>query len=155
MPSSHWLVALPIALILLGLALASAVTAVRGRAGSLSRTGRLGVRSEAAVRSDLAFKLANRVAWPIVAAAAGVAGFCGLVILVAPLALSTTLVIFALALIGSTALLIKAGQLGDRSAQAMPKPATRPGGTSCGGCACGGGGCAVLKKGSPSETAAG
>jgi hypothetical protein len=154
MPSSHWPVALPLALILLALAIAAAFTAVRGRAGSLRRDGRLGVRSEAATRSDIAFRLANRVAWPIVGGAAGISGVCALLILAAPLQIPTALVIFALAVAGSSMLLIKAGQLGDRAAQTVPRPAAKPGGASCGGCGCGAGGCAVLKRDAPADTAA-
>ena len=153
MPSSHWLVALPLALILLVLAVPAAITAHRGRLGSLPRTGRLGVRSEASMRSEPAFRLANQVTWPIVAGAAAVAGVCGVVLVASPLAIPTALVIFALALIGSTVLLVKAGQLGDRAARTVPKPASKPGGGSCSGCACGGGGCSVLQRTSAAETA--
>lgn len=155
MPSSPWLVTFPLALALIGLAALSAVTALRGRAGTLPRGGRLGVRSAAAVISDQAFRVANRVAWPIVAGAAMVAGVCGIVVLAAPLALPTVLVVFAVALIGSTALLVKAGQLGDRAARTVPPPARRPGGASCGGCGCGGGGCAGLTRTNAAEPAAG
>ena len=155
MPSSHWLVALPLAVVLLVIAAVAALTAARGRVGGLSADGRLGVRSEAAVRSAQAFNLANRVAWPIVAGAGAVAGGCGLLVAAAPVGVPTTVVIFALGLAGSTALLVKAGQLGDRAARTVPKPAIKPGGGSCSGCACGGGGCAGLTRTSPAETAAG
>ncbi len=155
MSSSYPLVVLPLALILLVLAAVAAVTAVRGRRGSLRRDGRLGVRSAAATRSDRAFALANRVAWPIVAGAAGISGVCALIIAAARLAIPTVLIIFAVALGGCTVLLVKAGQLGDRAAQTVPKPATKPGNASCGGCGCGGGGCSGLKRGTPAETAAG
>lgn len=154
MPSTHWLVALPLALILFAVAIPAASTAVRGRAGTLPRSGRLGVRSEAALRSDQAFRAANRVAWPIVAGAAVASGVVGIILVAAPLAVPTVLVIFALALIGASVLLVKAGQLGDRVARTVPKPATKPGGASCGGCGCGGGGCSGLTRNTTAESAA-
>jgi len=154
MPLSHWLVALPLALVLIVIAVVAAVTAVRGRAGTLARDGRLGVRSEAALVSADAFTLANRVAWPIVAGAAVVAGLCGIVLAVAPLGVLTGIVVFLVAMAGSVVLLVKAAQLGDRAARTVPRPARKPGGGGgCGGCACGGGGCAGLTRNAPAETA--
>lgn len=154
MPSSHWLVALPLALVLIVLAGTSAVTAIRGRDGVLNRNGRLGVRSEAALVSADAFTLANRVAWPIVAGAGIVAGVCGVVLAVAPLGVLTAVIVFVVALIGTVALLVTAAQLGDRAARSVPRPARKPaGGGSCGGCACGGGGCAGLTRTVPAESA--
>lgn len=154
MPSSHWLVALPLALVLIALAGTSAVTAIRGRNGTLDRGGRLGVRSEAALAGENAFRLANRVAWPVVAGAAVVAGACGVVLVVAPLGVLTGVLVFALALVGTVVLLVKAAQLGDRAARTVPRPARRPGGGGgCGGCACGGGGCGGLTRNTPAEPA--
>ncbi|WP_111764901.1 SdpI family protein [Nakamurella deserti] len=154
MPLSHWLVALPLALVLLVVAATAAVTAIRGRAGTLDRGGRLGVRSEAALVSADAFTLANRVAWPIVAGAAVIAGVCGVVLAVAPLGMPTGIVVFVVALAGTVVLLVKAAQLGDRAARTVPRPARKPGGGGgCGGCACGGGGCSGLTRTAPAETA--
>ncbi len=154
MPLSHWLVALPLALVLIVLAAVAAVTAIRGRAGTLARDGRLGVRSEAALTSDTAFALANRVAWPVVAGAALVAGLCGVVLAVAPLGVLTGIVVFVVALAGAVVLLVKAAQLGDRAARTVPRPARKPGGGGgCGGCACGGGGCGGLTRTAPAESA--
>ncbi|MGI8590656.1 MAG: hypothetical protein ACR2M5_06655, partial [Nakamurella sp.] len=53
---------LPAAALLLILAVLGAVTAARGWTGTLSRKGRLGVHSTAAVSSNEAFAVANRVA---------------------------------------------------------------------------------------------
>lgn len=154
MPSSHWLVALPLALILVAVAVTSVVTAVRGRNGTLDRGGRLGVRSEAALASADAFTLANRVAWPVVAGAAVVSGLCGVVLATADLGVLTGIVVFVVALAGSAVLLVKAAQLGDRAALTVPRPARKPvGGGSCGGCGCGGGGCSGLTRNTPAETA--
>jgi hypothetical protein len=154
MPLSHWLVALPLALVLIVLAGTSAVTAIRGRSGTLARDGRLGVRSGAALASADAFTQANRVAWPIVAGAAVVAGLCGIVLAVADLGVLTTVLVFVLALAGTVVLLVKAAQLGDRAARTVPQPARKPvGGGSCGGCGCGGGGCSGLTRNAPAETA--
>jgi hypothetical protein len=156
MPLSHWLVALPLALVLIALAGISAVTAVRGRNGTLDRSGRLGVRSEAALAGGDAFRLANRVAWPVVAGAAVVAGACGIALLVAPLGVLTGVLVFAVALIGTVVLLVKAAQLGDRAARTVPRPARKPGGGGgCGGCACGGGGCGGLTRNATAESASG
>jgi uncharacterized membrane protein len=154
MSLSHWLVALPLAVILIVLAVVSAVTAIRGRNGTLARDGRLGVRSEAAVVSANAFTLANRVAWPIVAGAALVSGVCGVVLAVAPLGVLTAVIVFLVAAAGTVLLLVKAAQLGDRAAMTVPRPARKPGGgAGCGGCACGGGGCSGLTRNTPAETA--
>ncbi|MEO5834913.1 MAG: hypothetical protein ABIR83_16285 [Nakamurella sp.] len=155
MSLSHWLVASPLAVILIVLAVASAVTAFRGRSGTLARDGRLGVRSAAALVSPAAFSLANRVAWPVVAGAAVVAGACGIVLLVAPLGVLTAVIVFVVALAGTVLLLVKAAQLGDRAAMTVPRPARKPGGggAGCGGCACGGGGCAGLTRSTPAESA--
>ncbi len=148
MSLSHWMVALPLAAILIVLAVTSAITAHRGRHGTLDRAGRLGVRSRAALAGPAAFALANRVAWPIVAAAAAVAGLCGLLLVAAPLGVFTVVVVFVVALVGSALLLVKAAQLGDAAARDVPLPARKPGGSGagCGGCACGGGGCAGLSR---------
>ena len=153
MPLSHWLVALPLALVLIVLAGAAAVTAVRGRNGTLARDGRLGVRSEAALISAEAFTVANRVAWPIVAGAAVIAGVCGIVLAVAPLGVLTAVVVFLVAAAGTVGLLVKAAQFGDRAARTVPRPARKPGGGTCGGCACGGGGCAGLTRTVATESA--
>lgn len=155
MSLSHWLVAGPLAVILIVLAVTSAVTAFRGRNGTLARDGRLGVRSAAALSSPGAFTLANRVAWPIVAGAAGVAGVCGVVLAVAPLGVPTAVIVFVIAAAGTVALLVTAAQLGTRAALTVPRPARKPGGggAGCGGCACGGGGCAGLTRTTSAEAA--
>ena len=148
---------IPLAAILAVLATAAAVMARRGFAGSLTRSGRLGVHSPAATASDDAFELANRVAAPVSAGAAAIAGVLAVLVVVLPLHTAGTLTVFVLGFAGSMALLVVAGVLGDRAARQMPIPARRPGsagGGGCGGCACGGGGCAGLTRKDPAVDSA-
>jgi len=149
MPMTHWTVALPLAAVLALLGGLSLRTAIGGRAGTLRRDGRLGVRSLPATASDAAFVAANKVAAPIVGAAAVVALGCALVLAVAPLPVPAVLLIFVLGTLGSAILLVQAGKAGDQVARRMPVPARRPGGAACAGCACGGGGCSALTRSAP------
>lgn len=147
---------IPLAAILALLAAAAAVMARRGYAGFLDRSGRLGVHSPAALASNDAFELANRVAAPVSAGAAVIAGVLAVLVVVLPLAAAGTITVFVLGLAGSVALLVVAGVLGDRAARQMPIPARRPGangGAGCSGCACGGGGCAGLTRTDPAAAA--
>lgn len=143
---------IPLALLLLLLATAAAMMARRGSAGTLQRSGRLGVRSPAALASDQAFAVANRVAAPVSAGAAAVAGVLAVLVVVLPLSTAGTLMIWVLGLAGSIILLVAAGVLGDRAARQVPIPARKPGsagGGGCSGCACGGGGCAGITRNDP------
>ena len=147
---------IPLAALLAVLAVAAAVTAKRGAAGTLRRAGRLGVHSPAAVASEDAFALANRVAAPVAAGASVVAGVLALLVLVLPLPTAGAVSIWLLGLVGSMVLLVLAGVLGDRAARQVPIPARRPGsaaGAGCSGCACGGGGCAGLTRTDPAAAA--
>ncbi|WP_116043057.1 SdpI family protein [Amycolatopsis palatopharyngis] len=103
----------------------------------LPRDRGAGVRTAATLRSDEAFRVANRVAgMPTV-----VAGGIGVVAGVAGLLMPSTGGLIAAAvigLLGMFALLAGGGVLGHRAATAVPAPAAP---TGCGGCACGGGGC--------------
>src|SRR5664280_2429600 len=100
---------LPLVALLLLLAVTSAVMARGGFAGSLRRSGRLGVHSPAAMASDEAFVTANKVAAPVAAGAAVIAAVIAVLLLV--LAPSTTAITSA------------AGVLGDRAARLVPIPA--------------------------------
>jgi hypothetical protein len=143
---------IPLALLLAVLAVAAAVMAKRGSAGTLQRSDRLGVHTPAAMASDDAFALANRVAAPVSAGAAAVAAVIAVLGLTLPLSTAGTLTVFVLGLVGSTGLLVAAGVLGDRAARQVPIPARRPGsagGAGCSGCACGGGGCAGITRNDP------
>ncbi len=142
----------PLALLLVVLAAAAAVMAIRGRSGSLRRTDRLGVHTPAAMASDAAFTAANRVASPVSGGAAVVAGVVAVLVVVLPVGAAATVVIGLVGLAGSLALLVVAGVLGDRAARQVPIPARRPGGAAgagCSGCACGGGGCAGISRTRP------
>ncbi len=140
--------ALPLAAILLVLAAGSLVTALKGKNGTLNADGRLGIRTEATSRSDAAFKVANRVSFPIVLGAGVLSLVIGALLATTLLSISTTIVVFVVSLIGVLGLLVSAGRLGDRAARAVPKPALKPGsgGGGCGSCACGSGGCSALSK---------
>lgn len=139
---------LPLAAIMLVLAAGSLMTALKGKNGTLSSDGRLGVRTEATSRSEAAFTVANRVAFPIVLGAGVLALVIGALLASTLLGSVTAIVVFVVGLIGVLALLVSAGRLGDRAAQLVPKPATKPGsgGGGCGSCACGSGGCSGLAK---------
>ncbi len=143
---------IPIALILVVVAIAAAVMAVRGYRGGLVRSGRLGVHTPAAMASDEAFTVANKVAAPVSGGAAVVAGLIAVLVVVLPVGAATTVVIGLVGIAGSLALLIAAGVLGDRAARQVPVPARRPGSGAagaCSGCACGGGGCAGISRTDP------
>lgn len=139
-------------MLLVVLAVAAGLMAKGGYAGSLKRKGRLGVHSPAAMASDEAFAVANRVAAPIAAGAAVISGILAIFVLVLAASTATALVIAVVGLVGSMALLLAAGVLGDRAARQVPIPARKPGpagGGSCSGCACGGGGCAGITRSDP------
>jgi hypothetical protein len=110
----------------------------------LTREGGTGVRTEAALRSEDAFKLANRVAGLPTMAGGAISVLAGL----AGLAMPTTGGLVSAALAGVLAMLVLVmggGVLGNRAALTVPAPApAAPAG--CSGCACGAGGCGVFKK---------
>ena len=155
MSATYWLVSAPAAALLLALAVPAAITAARGRGGKLHRSGRLGVRSRAALASEAAFAAANRVAAPLVTAVAVIAGAAALLLLAGRLAGGTSALVFVIAGVGAVVLLVQSARLGDQAARAVPVPARRPGGGNCGGCACEGGGCSVLSRSSVPGSAAG
>jgi len=146
-----WLT-VPFALVLVALGAAAAVMARGGFAGSLTRKNRMGVHSPAAMASDEAFMLANRVAAPVAGGAAVVAAVSAVLMLFLPLPAVASLVVGLVGLAGSVVLLLVAGVLGDRAARQVPIPARKPssaGGAGCAGCACGGGGCAGISRSDP------
>ncbi len=147
---------IPLAVLFAVLAAASAAMAKGGFAGSLTRKGRLGVHTPAAMASDEAFALANRVAAPVTGGAAVVAGMLAIAVIALPSSTGTALVMAVVGLAGSMALLVVAGVLGDRAARQVPIPAAQPGSTAgggCTGCACGSGGCAGLTRNDPAAAA--
>jgi hypothetical protein len=147
---------IPLAAVLLALAIASVLMAKGGFAGTLRRSGRLGVHTPPAMASDQAFAVANRVAAPIAAGAAVVAGVLAVLVVVLQMSTAATLVIWIVGLAGSMVLLVAAGVLGDRAARQVPIPARAPaasGAAGCTGCACGSGGCAGITRNDPAQAA--
>ncbi|HEX5114752.1 MAG TPA: SdpI family protein [Pseudonocardiaceae bacterium] len=104
---------------------------------NLSLTGRLGVRTPAAVRDYQTFQLANRVAGPPGMVAGAVAVLGGLAAFALPTVVGTV-VAAVIGLVGATVIARAGGVLGTRAAAALPAP--EPAG--CTGCACGSAGCA-------------
>jgi len=105
----------------------------------LPRARGAGVRTVATLRSDEAFRVANKVAGlpTIFAGLVGVlAGIAGLFMpgVVGPIIASV------LGLLGTFALVAGGGLLGHRAASAVPAPVA----AGCSGCACGG--CGALTK---------
>ena len=117
--------------VLVGLGAPLGVVGLLGWRERLSVRGRLGVRTPAALRSDEAFRLANRVAGLPVLVAGLVAVLAGVV------AFGTGGVVVAvIGLVGALVLARAGGVAGDRAAVTLPaKTAVPPG---CAGCACGG-----------------
>ncbi|MEY7972407.1 SdpI family protein [Saccharomonospora xinjiangensis] len=107
----------------------------------LPRSRGAGVRTEATMRSDEAFRVANRVAGlPTM-----VAGAVGVLAGAATLAMPSTLGAVLAATFGVVAVFVLVaggGVLGHRAATLIPAPVEPAG---CGGCACGGGGCGALR----------
>jgi hypothetical protein len=108
-----------------------------GLRGSLRRNRFFGVRTAAAMRSDEAFTLANRVSGlPTV-----VAGVVGMIGAATSLALHS-IVPLAVGVVGMLAIVVAGAATGTRAADALPEPEpTLPAG--CAGCACGG--CSLVK----------
>lgn len=154
MPHAPLALTLPSAALLMLLAVPSALAAYRGWEGTLDRKGRLGLHTPAALGSEKAFALANRVAAPLVASAAGVGAVCAVLVVALPMGVAGAVVVAALGLIGLLVQLYLASVLGERAARTVPRPARKPeaGEGCCGGCGCGDGGC---QAGAGAEAGAG
>jgi uncharacterized membrane protein len=107
----------------------------------LPRSRGAGVRTEATMRSDEAFRVANRVAGLPTMVAGAVGVLAGAAVLAMP---DTLGAVFAatFGVIAVFVLVAGGGILGHRAASAIPAPVEPAG---CGGCACGGGGCGALR----------
>ncbi|HJQ45863.1 MAG TPA: SdpI family protein [Amycolatopsis sp.] len=104
----------------------------------LPRDRGAGVRTAATLRSDDAFRIANKVAG-LPTITAGVIGvFAGVGGLAVPTT-AGTVVAAVVGLVGMLALVFAGGLLGHRAALAVPAPAP----AGCSGCACGAGGCSA------------
>ena len=125
---------IPLAAVLLALAVPAGMTGVSGWAGRLDRKGRLGLHTPAAQSSEDAFRLANRVAAPLLLGAAVVGIVCASLSVALPLGAAGAIVIAALGLIGVLGQLGAASHLGERAARTVPQPARKPEGSCCGGC---------------------
>jgi hypothetical protein len=116
-----------------------------GWRGRLRRNRYLGVRTAATFASDDAFRLGNRVAAPMLLAAAAVAMLGGVTALVAP-SVPAYSVVLAVAVLGMLGLAVAGGVLGSRAAASTAAPATATPTrgdtaplTACAGCMCAGG----------------
>lgn len=146
--------AIPVAVLLLLVAVLSLITARRGWSGTLSRSGRLGVHSPAASESDEAFLTANRVAAPVVGGAGAVGLVLAVLVVVLPFPAVATIILGVLAIAAVLVLLIAGGVLGEQAARTVPVPARRPQpNAACSGCACGGASCAGLTRSAPVDRA--
>lgn len=130
-------VALLVVLVAFGVLLGG--VGVLGWRDRLSRTGRLGVRTPAAIRDDETFRLANRVAGPpvLVAGLAAILGGLGAISLPGVVGMMVAVVVGAL---GAVLIARAGGVLGHRAAVALAQ--RRP--AACAGCACGG--CALTRR---------
>lgn len=119
-------------LVLVGLALLA--VAVLGARGRLPRNRWAGVRTPASLRSDAAFRIANRVAAAPLGAAGGVGVAGGVVTLVGPVG-AVSVVVVAVAGLGVVVLGGVGGMLGQRAATALPEPvASAACAGACAGC---------------------
>lgn len=105
-------------------------TGWRGLQGTLPRNRFAGVRTPTTMRSDEAFELGNRVAAPPTLAGAVVAILVGASLPMLETASTMTLVL-VIGVLGSAALILTGGVLGNRAALSMPEPEPAGG---CGGC---------------------
>lgn len=128
---------IPLAVVLLALAVPAGIAAARGWAGRLRREDRLGIHTPPALASDDAFTLANRVAAPLVGSAAAVGLVCAVLVLALPIGTAGALIVFVLGLAGVLGQFAAGSRLGDRAARTVPIPARKPSGGCCGGGGCG------------------
>lgn len=105
-----------------------------------------GVRTRATVRSDEAFRVANKVASVPTMAAAVVGVLAAVAGLAMPSALGT-IIAAVVGIVGIFVLVAGGGLLGHRAASAVPPPSEPAG---CGGCGCGPGGCSAVAEGTQS-----
>jgi len=126
-----------VSVVVLIVGLSFAVVGALGLRGALRRNRFFGVRTEAAMRSDEAFTLANRVSGlPTV-----VAGLVGILGAATSLALHS-IVPLIVGVVGMLAIVVAGAATGTKAADALPEPEpTLPAG--CAGCACGG--CSLVK----------
>ncbi|MEO7126974.1 MAG: SdpI family protein [Nakamurella sp.] len=126
---------IPLAALLLALAFPAGITASRGWSRRLKRRGRLGLHTPAALASDDAFDVANRVSAPLVAGAAIVGAVCATLVIVLPLGILGAIMVAILGFFGVLGQLFAGATVGERAARTVPLPARKPeSGGCCGGC---------------------
>jgi SdpI/YfhL protein family len=127
-----------VSVVVLIVGLSFGVIGTLGLRGALRRNRFFGVRTEAAMRSEEAFTLANRVSGlPTV-----VAGVVGILGAATSLALHSV-VPLVVGVVGMLAIVVAGAATGTKAADALPEPEpTLPAG--CAGCACGG--CSLVKR---------
>jgi len=127
-----------VSVVVLIVGLSFGVIGALGLRGALRRNRFFGVRTEAAMRSEEAFTLANRVSGlPTV-----VAGVVGILGAATSLALHS-IVPLVVGVVGMLAIVVAGAATGTKAADALPEPEpTLPAG--CAGCACGG--CSLVKR---------
>lgn len=109
-----------------------------GLRGGLPRNRFVGVRTATTMASNEAFRLANRVAGPVLVAAGTVGVLGGLAVLVAPPGAAFA-VVLGVAAAGALGLALAGGVLGSRAAtlaapETLPAPARPAVCTTCTGC---------------------
>ncbi|HET6499247.1 MAG TPA: SdpI family protein [Amycolatopsis sp.] len=107
----------------------------------LPRARGAGVRTVATMRSDEAFRVANKVAGLPTVAAGAVGILTGLAGLFMP-GTAGPVIAAAIGLVAMFVLVSGGGLLGHRAAEAVPAPVSAP--SACASCACGG--CALTGK---------
>lgn len=108
----------------------------------LSRSRGAGVRTEATLASDEAFRMANKIAGLPTIAGGGVGIAGGILAMIMPTT-AGSLIAVGIALVGMFALLAGGGLLGHRAASTIPTPEKTSVPAGCAGCACGAGGCGI------------
>lgn len=108
--------------------------AVLGARGRLPRNRWVGVRTVETLRSDAAFALAHRVAAAPLGAAGAVALAGGIVTVTGPVG-AVSVVVVAVAVVGTLLLAGFGGMVGQRAASTVPAPAAAPACAGvCAGC---------------------
>jgi hypothetical protein len=110
------------------------VVGVLGWRQRLSKAGRLGVRTRAALRDEETFLLANRVAGLPGMVAGAVAVLGGIAAITVPTTVGSV-VAAVIGLVGAVLIARAGGVLGTKAAAAVPAPAPTACGGSCLGCA--------------------
>jgi uncharacterized membrane protein len=122
---------LAILLLLTGLLIAA--VGLLGLRERLPRNRFFGVRTQASLRDEDTFRLANKIAGLPTTVGGLVGTLAGLAALVMPDP-GARMACVIIGLVGMLTITVAAGALGHKAALAMPKPAAPAG---CGGCACG------------------